>query len=176
MWRLISLATAFGLWVVGGAALAADPGGPQAPTGTAEAPASPSNTIRGELVKIEGRYYVIKDDSGNEVRLLVSQDTDLTNQPKPGDRIEVQTSPVEHAMFIRALAAHSEMPAGPSKIIRGELVKIEGPYYVIRDGEGREVRLHVSKDTELSGSFKPGDQIEAHASPMEHAMSIKAAQ
>ena len=176
MWRVTGLAAAFGIGLGLGIAIAADPGGSQPPAGSAETPATPSSTIRGELVKIEGRFYVIKDDSGNEVRLLVSQDTELANQPKPGDHIEVQTSPVEHAMFIRALATHGDMPAGPSQIIRGELVKIEGPYYVVRDAEGREIRLHVSRDTEMTGSFKPGDQIEAHASPMEHAMTIKAAQ
>jgi hypothetical protein len=44
-------------------------------------PATPadlsSKKIEGELVKIEGRYYIVKDANGKEVRLVISQDTEL---------------------------------------------------------------------------------------------------
>jgi hypothetical protein len=41
---------------------------------------------------------------------------------------------------------------------------------------GKEIRLHVDKTTELEGSFKAGDQIEARATEKDHALSIKHAQ
>ena len=51
-------------------------------------------------------------------------------------------------------------PAG-AQTISGELLKIEGETYVIRDAFGKEVRLHVDQNSKIEGSPKVGDRIEA---------------
>jgi hypothetical protein len=67
-------------------------------------------------------------------------------------------------------------PAAPgAQAITGDLLKIEGEFYVVKDASGKEVRLHVDKTSKLEGTFKAGDKIEAQASEKGHALSIKPA-
>lgn len=154
-------------------AWAADPAPQAAPDNTSTTGTS-SQTVKGEVVKIEGAYYVVKDQQGKEFRLLVSKDTEMAGVFKPGDKIEVQTSPIEHAMFIASAGTQPREEGTAPQTITGELVKIEGHFYIVMDHLGKELRLHVSEDTKLSGSLKPGARIEALVSPVEHAMFIKA--
>lgn len=108
---------------------------------------------------------------------MVGHDTELAGTFKIGDRIEVLTSPVEHAIAIRAALPEQESPVidTATRSITGKLIAIEGRYYVMLDREGKEVRLLVNQDTELAGEFAAGDQIEVFTSPIEHAVAIKAA-
>jgi hypothetical protein len=43
----------------------------------------------------------------------------------------------------------------------------------VKDTAGKEVRLHVDKTSQLDGTFKAGDKIEAQATEKNHAGSIK---
>ncbi len=149
---------------------AAQPAEGLASTGT------PYKTVKGELVRIEGRYYVLKDDQGKEMHLLIGPDTLAQGSFKTGDRIEVSASPIEHAMFIKPLSQrHVDVDLeAATRTIRGRLMKIEGRYYVLKDATGREFRLLVTASTEMVGAFRPGDDLEVAVSPVEHAMSIRA--
>jgi hypothetical protein len=73
------------------------------------------------------------------------------------------------------MAAPGEMAAPGSQSIKGDLLKIEGEFYVVKEMSGKEVRLHVDKTSKLEGTFKAGDKIEAQASDKGHALSIKPA-
>jgi hypothetical protein len=56
----------------------------------------------------------------------------------------------------------------------GKLLKIDGEYYVIKEFDGNEKRLHVSKETVmLSGPKKPGDPVRAEITKSGHAISIQ---
>jgi hypothetical protein len=69
-------------------------------------------------------------------------------------------------------------PMGKSsaaQTVKGEILKVEGENYTVKDASGKEVRLHVDKTTKTSGPLKVGDKIEAEATPEGHANSIKAA-
>lgn len=139
-------------------------------------PLAASMKIEGELLKIEGPYYVIKDDQGKEIYLLVTQDTELSGSYKSGDRIEAWTSPIEHAIAIRADNRNKDDLAIGSATYthKGKLINIEGQYYVLVGVDGKERRHLVDQDTELAGEFKPGDQIEIFSSPLGHAVGIGA--
>ena len=63
-----------------------------------------------------------------------------------------------------------------SQTVKGDLLKIDAEYYVVKDMSGKEVRLHVDKTSQLDGTFKAGDKIEAQATDKGHASSIKQAQ
>lgn len=136
-----------------------------------------SMKIEGKLLKIEGPYYVIKDDQGKEIYLLVTQDTDLSGSYKSGDRIEAWTSPIEHSIAIRAVNLNRDDLAIDSATYthKGKLVKIEGRYYVLVGADGKKKRFLVDHDTELAGEFRPGDQVEILSSPLGHAVGIRAA-
>lgn len=62
-----------------------------------------------------------------------------------------------------------------SQAVKGDLLRIDGEFYVVKDTSGREVRLHVDATSKLEGTFKAGDKIEAQASDKGHALSIKPA-
>jgi len=155
-----------------------EPASPQ-DTSTSQKPASAisSMKVEGELLKVQGRYYVIKDDQDKEMYLLVGPDTELAGPFKPGDRIEVWTAPIEHAVAIRAtsLELDSDRIEAATHSLKGTLIGIEGKYYVIVGADGKEIRLLVDQDTELAGTFSPGERIEVFTSPIEHAVAIKSA-
>lgn len=148
-----------------------------ASTQAPQPPSSASMKIEGQLVSKQGQYYVIKDSHGKEFYLLVSRDTVLSGTFKPGDRVAVWTSPIEHAIAIRAIHPEStgEEFTTASHVLRGELTSIEGKYYEILGPDGKELHVLVDEDTELAGRFEPGDHIEVFTSPLEHAIAIKAA-
>jgi len=71
--------------------------------------------------------------------------------------------------------AADEPAAAGSQTVKGDLLKIEGEFYVVKDAAGKEVRLHVDKSTKVEGSLKAGDKIEAQATDKGHATLIKPA-
>jgi len=50
-------------------------------------------------------------------------------------------------------SAAGDMGAPGPQMVKGDLLKIEGESYVVKDMTGKEIRLHVDKTTELEGSF-----------------------
>jgi uncharacterized protein YdeI (BOF family) len=132
-------------------------------------------TIKGDLLKIEGDAYVVKDMAGKEIRLHVDKTTELEGSFKAGDKIEARVTEKGHARSItKPLVEDARIP-GP-QTVTGDVLKMDGDFYVIRDMTGKEIRLHVDKTTTLEGSFKAGDKIEARATEQDHALSIKHAQ
>lgn len=71
--------------------------------------------------------------------------------------------------------AAGDMAEPNTQTVKGDLLKIDGEYYVVKDTAGKEVRLHVDKTSQLDGTFKAGDKIEAQATDKGHASSIKQA-
>lgn len=69
--------------------------------------------------------------------------------------------------------AAGEMAAPGSQTVNGDVLKVEGEFYVVKEMTGKEVRLHVDKTTKLDGLFKTGDKVEAHVTDKGHALSMK---
>ena len=62
----------------------------------------------------------------------------------------------------------------PFRTIDGKVTKIEGEYYVVEDLNGKELRLHVSKETKfLAGKKKVGDKIRVEITRNGQALSIQ---
>ena len=70
-------------------------------------------------------------------------------------------------------SAADDMAVLSNQTVSGDLLKIEGEFYVVKDMTGKEIRLHVDKTTTLDGSINVGEKIEAQATGKNHAMSIK---
>ncbi len=66
--------------------------------------------------------------------------------------------------------------AAGEKMIKGELIRVENANYFVKMDGGKEVRLHTDKTTDLMGTVKKGDQIEAKVNNKNHALSIRSAQ
>ena len=72
--------------------------------------------------------------------------------------------------------------APSTQTVTGDLLKIEGEFYVVKEMSGKEIRLHVDKTTALDGAIKVGDKVEVQATEpprpyksgfVDHAVSIK---
>lgn len=60
-----------------------------------------SRLITGELVQMEGKNFVVKEEGGKEVRFQLTDRTRKT-PVSPGDRISVSLDNKNHALWIRA--------------------------------------------------------------------------
>jgi len=65
--------------------------------------------------------------------------------------------------------------ADGAKTIKGELARVEDGNYFVKVKDGKEVRLHTDKTTEMMGEIKKGDRIEAKVNDQNHALSIRSA-
>ena len=61
------------------------------------------------------------------------------------------------------------------KTIKGELFRVEDGNYFVKVKDGKEVRLHTDKTTQMIGEIKKGDRIEAKVNDQNHALSIRSA-
>ena len=50
------------------------------------------------------------------------------------------------------------------RIVQGEVLKMEGNTYLVRDETGNEIRLTVTKDSKIEKAFEVGDRIIAQVS------------
>ena len=66
--------------------------------------------------------------------------------------------------------------AKDAKTIKGELSRVEDGNYFVKVKDGKEIRLHTDKTTQMSGEVKKGDRIEAQINNKNHALSIRKAE
>jgi ribosome-associated protein YbcJ (S4-like RNA binding protein) len=135
--------------------------------------AAGSKLVEGDILKIEGEYYTVHDTAGHDVRLHVNKTTHLEGGAfKVGDKVEAHVTDKGHARSIIHLTAGGKMATSGSKIVEGDILKIEGEYYTVHDTAGHEVRLHVNKTTHKEGTFRVGDKVEVYATDKGHARAI----
>lgn len=132
--------------------------------------AAGSRVIEGDILKIEGELYTVHDTAGHEVRLHVDKTTHLEGGPfKSGDKVEAHVTDKGHARSMVHLTARGKLTTPGSKIVEGDVLKIEGEFYTVHDTAGHDVRLHIDKTTHVEGGeFKVGDKIEAYTTEKGH--------
>ena len=62
----------------------------------------------------------------------------------------------------------------PGKEVKGEIVKVEGENYVVRDASGVEMRMHVDASTQKRSNMIPkvGEHVIAKVDAKGHAVSF----
>jgi hypothetical protein len=136
--------------------------------------------VKGELMQIEGEFYVIRDAEGKNVRVHVDKGTKMEDAVKVGDFIEAKRTLQGHAVSIRqASSAPVTSPssasagAGPTQTIkdeqvtlggakqaiRGEVLKVDGQNYIVKDGHGNEVKFAVNQNTRLLCGPQTGSSL-----------------
>ncbi|HJS67143.1 MAG TPA: hypothetical protein VJ760_07450 [Nitrospiraceae bacterium] len=75
-------------------------------------------------------------------------------------------------------AAHAVEEEGVSRleqatVIKGDLVSIDYGDYVIKEKDGKEVRVHIDKKTQVMGQIKKGDRVEAKVDAKDNALLIR---
>jgi hypothetical protein len=61
---------------------------------------------------------------------------------------------------------------GWAEMVMGDLVKIDGSFYVVKDSKGKEHRIHFDPSTKKEGDIKAGAHVEVD-NDNGHAKSIK---
>ncbi|MCC2640768.1 MAG: exported protein of unknown function [Nitrospira sp.] len=56
--------------------------------------------------------------------------------------------------------------------VKGTLMKIDGEYYVIKDNDGKQVRVHVDKSTKLDKAVE-GDMVKAYVTDQGHVTTLQ---
>jgi hypothetical protein len=160
------------------------PIGGQKQAGPADFPQPAFPWVKGELMQIEGEFYILKDAEGKEVRVHVDKGTKMQGAFNVGDILEVNRTLPGHALEVRKSATALATPSssassgsgpgsserivkdeqvslgGAKQAVRGEVLRIEGENYVIKDGHGNEVRLAVNQNTRMfCGSEMTGTSL-----------------
>jgi hypothetical protein len=65
-----------------------------------------------------------------------------------------------------------EAQARGIQTIKGEVLRVDGDSYLIQGFDGKEVRYRVNSGTEMSGSIRQGDRIEAKVREMNHEKQV----
>lgn len=60
-----------------------------------------------------------------------------------------------------------------NRMVKGDVMRIEYAYYVVKEKDGREVRLHADKTTQMMGQLKQGDRVEAEVTDQNHALRMR---
>jgi len=60
-----------------------------------------------------------------------------------------------------------------TKSLKGEVLRVEGPNYVVRGEDGKEVSLHTDSTTVKTGDISQGYSIEAQVNDELHALSMR---
>jgi len=75
-------------------------------------------------------------------------------------------------------AAHAADEVGASrleqaKVIKGDLVNIDYGDYIVKDKDGKEVRVHTDRKTQIMGQLKKGDRVEVKLDNHDNALLIR---
>ena len=203
---------------------AAQDQGKQTQDQSATGPSS-AQIVKGQFVRMESDFYVIKDQSGKETCIPTSYGTFIDQTFSPGDTIVARLGQDGNALLIgrpsdRQTASSNiqgqemsqatgdqrgdrsfsgsqqgsqgqDLGAGTSEqstksrdkgklqaasVVKGELLKIQGEFYTVKETSGNEIRLHVNKETKMDVPVNVGDKIEAERTASDHALSINKAQ
>lgn len=71
-----------------------------------------------------------------------------------------------------ALAVMAMVSPSWAAVISGNLEKIDGEFYVVKDKDGKEHRIHFDKTTKNTGDVKAGAQVEVDEANG-HAKTVK---
>jgi hypothetical protein len=79
-------------------------------------------------------------------------------------------------LFQAAHAADDEVGSSrleQAKVIKGDLVNIDYGDYIVKDKDGKEVRVHTDRKTQMMGQLKKGDRVEVKLDNQDKALSIR---
>jgi len=128
-----------------------------------------AEVFRGKLVKVDAGMYTLETSPGRQVNIRSGGTTKFEENYRgmEGDWIEALVSPDMHLQSIKK--------ATPAYIWEGDVLKVDGDFFVVKDENGKEIRLQTGKDSKLTGSHKVGDRVRAEYTPEGQVLSVKPA-
>lgn len=77
--------------------------------------------------------------------------------------------------LVMAVAVLSFVGISWAGMVSGELTKIDGSFYIVKDKDGKEHKIHFNDSTKKTGDVKAGAKVEVDEKDG-HANSIKVAE
>jgi hypothetical protein len=79
------------------------------------------------------------------------------------------------ALLLTASYASAQAPNDltHNRTIKGDVSRIDYAYYVVKEKDGREVRVHADKTTQMMGQLKQGDRVEAEVTAENHILRMR---
>jgi len=133
-------------------------------------PKSWTGTVRGEVMKTDGKVFIVQDSLDRTVSLEVGPNCAVDEPIQVGDEIVahvVHQGKQKHIKSLKRLISSSIISPpitssslmGTSAVVEGEVLKIDRETYVIQDTSGNEMRLQVDAKTWKDGNITVGDSI-----------------
>ena len=123
-------------------------------------PKSWTGTVRGEVMKIDGKIFIIQDSLDRKVILEAGPNSTVDENIQVGDEIVAHIVHKGKENYIKSLKRLiSSSPTGISAVVEGEVLKINRETYLIQDTAGKEVRIRVDAKTWKDGNITVGDSI-----------------
>jgi hypothetical protein len=72
-----------------------------------------------------------------------------------------------------AVDEEGESRLAQAKVIKGDLVRVDYGDYIVKEKDGQEVRVHMTKKTQMMGQLTKGDRVEAKVDDQNNALSIR---
>jgi hypothetical protein len=117
-------------------------------TVTSRTPRQPAMSADSSLKSTEAKRKNAKVASGTAARNATANQRNMKSAPAQ----PVATAPVPPSI-----------PLGASTV-EGEVLRINGDSYIVKDVSGKNVRLQVDKDTKIGSNISTHDMVEVHAS------------
>jgi len=128
-----------------------------------------AEVMRGKLITVTEALYNLETSPGKSVTIRSERTTKFEDNYRgfEGDWVEVLVAPDMHMESIKK--------STPAYTWEGDVLKVDGDAFVVKDDSGKEIRLQTGSDTKLTGSHKVGDRIRAEYTPDGKVLSVKPA-
>ena len=126
----------------------------------------PAQRVEGEVIRKDANSYVVKDQSGREIKLNINPQTKVEDQPNIGDRVAAKVEPLPSEVHTKSLeitreaanADKSKTEAIPD-VVEGEIRDIREEVFVVQDIRGQQIKLHADDHTKKDGNLSIGDHV-----------------
>jgi hypothetical protein len=138
-------------------------------------PQSWTGTVRGEVMKIDSKVFIIQDSLDRKVRLEAGPNCTVDENIQVGDEIVAHIVHQGKEKYIKSMKRLiSSSPTRISAVVEGKVLKIDRETYVVQDPTGKEVHLQVDAKTSKDGNITVGDSILANIDNFQtiHAESL----
>ena len=131
-------------------------------------PKSWTGTVRGEVMKTDGKVFIVQDSLDRTVLLEVGPNCTVDEPIQVGDEIVAHVVHQGKEKYIKSLKRLISSPIiasstmGTSAVVEGGVLIIDRETYVIQDTTGKVVRLRVDGKTWKDGNITVGDSILAN--------------
>jgi exosome complex RNA-binding protein Csl4 len=126
----------------------------------------PAQRVEGEVIRKDANSYVVKDQSGREIKLNINPQTKVDDQPNIGDRVAAKVEPLPSEVHTKSLEVTKEAAnADKSKteaipdVVEGEIRDIREEVFVVQDIRGQQIKLHADNHTKKDGNLSIGDHV-----------------